>query len=51
MEIPLNLWNIQNLYAEICTGRTEMLQSYRDALSRFAILINMNPDVLPPLLR
>jgi hypothetical protein len=51
LEVKLNLWNIQNLYIEVCNQRAPFLQAHREAVATFASRIQMNPDALPRILR
>ena len=49
--VKLNLWNIQNLYVEVCNKRAPILEAHREAVTTFASRIQMNPDALPRILR
>jgi hypothetical protein len=49
--VKLNLWNIQNLYVEVCNQRASFLEAHREAVTTFASRIQMNPDALPRILR
>jgi hypothetical protein len=47
LKIKLNLWNIQNLYVEVCRQRASFLQAHKEAVISFALRIQLNPGVLP----
>ena len=49
--VKLNLWNIQNLYVEVCNQRASFLEAHREAVTTFASRIQMDPDALPRILR
>jgi alpha-amylase/alpha-mannosidase (GH57 family) len=49
--VKLNLWNIQNLYVEICNQRASFLEAHQEAVAAFASRIQMNSDALPRNLR
>ena len=51
LDVKLNLWNIQDLYLEVCKQRAPALRFHRDAVRAFAGRIQLNPEVLPPSLR
>ena len=51
LEVKLNLWNIQNLYLEVCNQRATLLEAHREAVISFASRIQMTPEALPPNLR
>jgi len=46
LKIKLNLWNIQNLYVEVCRKRGAFLQAHKEAVVSFATRIQLNPGVL-----
>ncbi len=46
LKIKLNLWNVQNLYVEVCRQRAAFLQDHKEAVTSFASRIQLNPGVL-----
>ena len=46
LKIKLNLWNIQNLYVEVCRQRASFLQAHKEVVTSFASRIQLNPGVL-----
>jgi len=48
MDIPLNLWNIQNRFVEICRKRAADFQPCGDEIRAFARRILLSPEVLYP---
>ncbi len=46
MEVPLNLWNIQNQFVEICRTRAADFESCRDEIRAFARQILLSPEAL-----
>jgi len=51
LAVPLNLWNAQNLFIEVCRKREKAFGPHGEAVRSFASRINMSPKVLPPGLR
>jgi len=47
LKVKLNLWNIQNLYVEVCRQRASFLQTHKEAVTSFASRIQLNSGVLP----
>ncbi len=48
MQVNPNLWNVQNLYVEMCRDRADSLRDHREAVLAFASRIRLNPEALPP---
>jgi len=46
LKIKLNLWNIQNLFVEVCRQRGAFLRAHKKAVTSFASRIQLNPGVL-----
>jgi len=51
LRLPLNLWNVQNLYVQICREREAGFLPYREQIRSFAQCLRLNPNVLPAGLR
>jgi hypothetical protein len=49
--VKLNLWNIQNLYVQVCNQRASVLAAHRETAASLAARIHLTPDVLPNILR
>jgi alpha-amylase/alpha-mannosidase (GH57 family) len=51
LEVPLHLWQVQNLFVEACEKRTKEFEMVKAEALSFAERIQLHPDVLPPSLR
>ncbi len=51
LEVPLQLWQVQNLFVEACEKRTAEFEQVKAETLSFAHRISLHPDVLPPSLR
>jgi alpha-amylase/alpha-mannosidase (GH57 family) len=51
LEIPLHLWQIQNLYVEACEKRIQEFEAFKEKVLSFAEKIYLHPGVLPPALQ
>lgn len=47
LRVPLNLWNIQNLFVAVCTEREKDFQEHGEQVRSFALRILLSPQVLP----
>ena len=51
LDVQLNLWNIQNLFVEICRKREADFAVWGEVIRSFALRILLSPEALPPSLR
>jgi hypothetical protein len=51
LKVKPNLWNIQNLYVEVCERRETFLRDHKEAVAAFAARIQLNSEALPESLR
>ena len=47
LQVKPNLWNVQNLFVEVCRQRAAFLEAHKEAVISLASRIQLNPEVLP----
>lgn len=49
--LPMNLWNVQNVFIEVCRERLAVFEAFKEEIQAFASSINLTSEVLPLSLR
>jgi hypothetical protein len=49
--LSLNLWNVQNIFMEVCRERLTIFEAFKEEVQAFAGSINLDSAALPLSLR